>query len=74
MYSTSMKNHVRKCYKDKKFICNHCDAIFYRPDELEDHVLIHGERKIKCGGCDRKFHQRQGFNAHDCGNKIRINL
>ncbi|XP_064628182.1 zinc finger protein 26-like isoform X1 [Lineus longissimus] len=65
----SQKVNLIKCRKDKfwnPLHCRYCEKIFFWPDSLKRHELVHtGELAFKCGSCEKAFCRHDHLKRHE---------
>ncbi|XP_046563804.1 zinc finger protein 501-like [Haliotis rubra] len=67
-YSTRRELKAHRCLRKlKSFPCKECEKVFARPSDLQEHLLVHVERKpysTFCRFCFKKFNELSSKRKH----------
>ncbi|XP_069954501.1 zinc finger protein 2-like [Cherax quadricarinatus] len=57
--------HIATKHSSTMHMCDRCPAVFPHRALLASHILRHGERRVMCHRCGRKFFTQKQLNSHE---------
>ena len=59
-----LSQHTKRVHNNENYVCNQCQQIFKRKDDLKTHENSHNNNRIACDKCDKEFSTPKNLKRH----------